>query len=234
MEAFLGKREVKEFYLSRVRAHREADQLIHGIYWQGGKGCAVGCTVHSGDHSAYERELGIPRILAKLEDGIFEALCNSSAMLWPERFLSAIEVGANLSMVWPRFAVWMLADPTWGVIQFARSAQSKKAIQDVADGYQGTIDGNKTPDWRALRDASYDADANAAADAAAYAAYAAAAADASYDAYADYAAAYAANAAASFAAADASYNADAAAYAARTKWRKAQAKQLLELLAAPR
>jgi hypothetical protein len=214
MEAFLGKPDVKEFYIARVRAHREADQLIHGIYWEHGKGCAVGCTVHSGDHSAYERGLGIPRLLARLEDGIFEALPNGDASLWPERFLSAIEVGADLSMVWPRFAVWMLADPTWGVLQFARSARSKKAIQDVAAAYRSVAEGHsEAPDWRALR--------AAAADYAAAAAYAA-------DYAAAYAAAYAADYAADYAAA---YAADYAA-AARDKWRVAQAGQLLELLAA--
>jgi hypothetical protein len=212
MSAFLGKQETKDFYIARVRAHREADQLVKGFYWERGKGCAVGCTVHSGNHAAYETELGIPRILAKLEDGIFEALSNGEAMAWPEKFLSAIPVGADLSLVWPRFAVWMLVDPTWGVLQFAKSERSKKSIQDVADGYYKALVGKPEPDWRTLR---------AAAAAAAYAAAAAA-----YAADAAYAAAYAAAAAAYAADAAAAYAAD----AARSKWRSAQAGELLELL----
>jgi hypothetical protein len=240
MQAFLGKAEIKEKFLARVRAHRAADELIKGTYWENGKGCAVGCTVHSGNHATYETQLGIPRILARLEDGIFEALPNGSAMLWPEQFLSAIEPGADLSMVWPRFAVWMLVDKEWGVLQFAKTDKSKKAIQDVAAAYQSVVDGNKTkPDWATVRSAADAADAaDAAADAAYAAAAYAAAAYADADAAAD-AAAYAAYAAAAYAAAayaDADAAADAAAYAAyaaaarRTEWRYAQAKKLIELL----
>ena len=166
MQAFLGKASVKREYLSRVRKHRKADELIHGTYWEHGKGCAVGCTVHSGNHGDYETQLGIPRILARLEDGIFESLSNGKAQEWPERFLSAIKPGADLSLVWPKFAVWMLIDAKYGVLQFAKTVRTKKAIQDVADAYQGVAD-SKTEkvNWERLRAA-----ANAAADAAAYAA----------------------------------------------------------------
>ena len=171
MQAFLGKASVKRKYLSRVRKHRKADELIHGTYWEKGKGCAVGCTVHSGNHGDYETQLGIPRILARLEDGIFESLSNGKAQEWPERFLSAIKPGADLSLVWPKFAVWMLVDAKCGVLQFARNEITKKAIQDVADAYQGVANGNTdNVDWGKLRAAAYAADA---ADAAAYAADAA-------------------------------------------------------------
>jgi hypothetical protein len=232
MKAFLGDPGIKEKFLSRVRAHREADELIKGSYWEGGKGCAIGCTIHSGKHPDYEWLLGIPQILARLEDEIFESLPNGSAMLWPERFLSAIEPGADLSLVWPRFAVWMLGDEKWGVLQFAKSARSKRSIQSVADAYRSVIDDGDTKkhDWAALRSAAayaaaaYDdyADYADKADyAAAYgAAYAAAYA---YAAYAAYAAAYAAYAADHAGAAD--YG------AAYTKWRSAHAEKLLELLA---
>src|SRR5690242_9395929 len=99
--AYHGDKEIKAKYLARVRAHIAADELIHGRYWENGKGCAVGCTIHSGNHASYETELGIPRILAKLEDGIFEALDNGRSKKWPEEFLSSIKVGADLSLVWP-------------------------------------------------------------------------------------------------------------------------------------
>ena len=101
---------MKETYLNRVRAHRAADQIVKGQYWEGGKGCAVGCTIHGSEHSRYEDELGVPRILARLEDIIFERLPNAVAMEWPARFLEASPVGAELSMVSPRFAVWLLGD----------------------------------------------------------------------------------------------------------------------------
>ncbi len=77
---------VKEKYLARVQAHAAADEIIHGMYWQHGRGCAVGCTVHSGDHSAYERELGIPTVLARLEDGIFEGMPTENRNNGPRNF----------------------------------------------------------------------------------------------------------------------------------------------------
>jgi len=43
MKAFHNKIEIKELYITRVRAHKEADELVKGKYWSDGKGCAVGC-----------------------------------------------------------------------------------------------------------------------------------------------------------------------------------------------
>ena len=203
MKSFHGDPKIKETYLTRIRAHAAADEIIKGKYWENGKGCAVGCTVHSSDHAAYEEELGIPRILARLEDGIFESLPNDLAMTWPVRFLEAVPVGVDLSLVWPKFAVWMLNDSEYGVIRFANSERTIKAIQTVVDLYQKKIDGISVSDeqWKAAASAS--------------AAYAASASAAS--------AAYAAASASAYASAAAS------AYA-RTKLRIAQSEKLLELL----
>lgn len=108
----------KQVYLDRVRAHREHDQLTQGIGWDNGKGCAVGCTLHEYNHKKYPDLLGVPEILARLQDRIFESLSHRDAMLFPEQFLSAIQPGADLSLVWPRLALWMLTDPQNGVIRF--------------------------------------------------------------------------------------------------------------------
>ena len=188
LRAYHGDPTIKATYLARVRAHREADQLIKGIYWQHGKGCAVGCTVHSDNHAAYETELGVPRVLARLEDGLFERLPNGQALAWPAQFLEAIPVGADLSLVWPQFAVWLLVDPTDGVIQFAKTERVRQVIQNVADAYvQVTtwpVEKKQRRKWRALREVAYAADAAAAAYAAYAAAYAAyAAADAAISIY---------------------------------------------------
>jgi hypothetical protein len=134
--AFHGKQSVKDMYVARVKAHKAADEIIHGIYWENGNGCAVGCTVHSDSHQAYEIELGIPRILARLEDGIFESLKNGRAKEWPLQFLEAIPVGADLSNIWPQFAVWLLIDEQWGVLQFAKTDRTKEAIKAIAEFYK--------------------------------------------------------------------------------------------------
>ena len=202
MLAYHNDPAIKAKYLTRVQAHRAADSLIQGTGWEDGKGCAVGCTLEAYDHARYPIELGIPLHLAHLEDRLFELQSREDAMAWPERFLAAIRPGADLSGVWPKFAVWMLVDETHGVIRHAAgSPDAETAIRRVADLWRN---GGTPEEFRQAR--AYAADA-------AYAAYAA-------DAYAAAAAAaYAAAAAAAYAAAAAAA-AYAAAYAAA--WRKAR------------
>ena len=133
---------VKASYQERVRQHQAADQVVQGYgYWKDGQGCAVGCTIHSGELASYETELGIPRAIARLEDGIFENLPVQNARRWPAEFLEAIPVGADLSGVKDQFLHWLLVDPTDGVIRFAQKEQTHRAIQAVADLYDRKIAG---------------------------------------------------------------------------------------------
>jgi hypothetical protein len=230
MLAYHNDPAIKAKYLKRVRAHQKADRLVQGTGAEGAgenfRGCAVGCTLEVYDHSRYPIELGIPQELARLEDRIFEGLPVDAAMKWPAQFLSVITPGADLTMVWPRFSLWLL-----------ETELGKYPTSEPATAlYRRWIAGNKpgVEEWRSAADAAYAADAAAdaayAARAAADPADAAAADDA--DAYAAYAAYAAADAADAYAA-DAA--ADAAAYAARAArkafWNRA-AKQLLKLLRA--
>ena len=150
--AYHGDPEIKDKYLKRVRAHAAADQLVKGQYWQDGKGCAVGCTVHSSSHMAYETELGIPIVLARLEDCIFESLDNAASKEWPERFLAAAKPGADLSLVWPRFALRLLTDPTHGMVVYAKDVpKSIEVIRRVSALFERVISGD-TPsaqEWAA-------------------------------------------------------------------------------------
>lgn len=171
MKAFLGLQSVKDTYLARVREHRAADQLVKGLYWRDGKGCAVGCTIHSDKHSDYERLLGIPEALAMLEDSIFEGLPNELAMTWPDRFLDSIQVGADLTLVASRFLHWLLVDPVDGVVKYA-DVKTKPAIVAVGNLYARRLGGDEptTGEWLAAY-AHASAYAAKAAHAAYYAAY---------------------------------------------------------------
>lgn len=100
--AFHGKTSIRAEYIARVKAHAAADEIIQGKYWENGKGCAVGCTIHGSNHADYEKVLGIPQVLAHLEDRIFEGLQNGESKKFPLQFLSAIKPGADLSMVGPK------------------------------------------------------------------------------------------------------------------------------------
>jgi hypothetical protein len=130
--------EIKARYLARVEGHAAADEIIKGRYWEAGKGCAVGCTVHGASHAEFERDLGIPQMLAWLEDVIFEGLPNRMAKTWPERFLSAIEPGQDLSCVGWQFLHWLLTeaapgDPDHAFIKDAVK-QCAEVLAPLADG----------------------------------------------------------------------------------------------------
>ena len=115
MRAFTDTEQTKDSLLASLAGHREQDRLKKGTYWDNGRGCAVGCTLHDfrpgeeGKHSLYEPLFGIPRDLALLEDGIFENLLDEDSLAWPERFTRAIPVGADLSLVTRRFLHWLLS-----------------------------------------------------------------------------------------------------------------------------
>ena len=200
--------EKKKLIVDEIIRHRLADQIVQGTYgkedngvW---KGCAVGCAIHSlnvklgkdyktSEHSVYETEFGIPLLLANLQDRIFEGLSVAESKVWPENFMSAVPEEADLSLVWPKFAVWLLVDEKDGVLRFATTTKQTAAIEGVAEFYRKVIIGEKVfkDDWA---DASAAASAAYAVAASASVAYAAAAA--ASDAYAAAAsAAYAASAA---------------------------------------
>ena len=104
--AYHGNPALKASVLAEMAEHRAADALVKGVYWENGRGCAVGCLTHDplGGHSQYPRKWGIPEKLAWLEDALFENLPNGLAQVWPERFLVAIEPGADLSGVYAEWA----------------------------------------------------------------------------------------------------------------------------------
>jgi hypothetical protein len=227
MISFHGKPELKDQLLKNLRAHHAADEFYQGHYWDDGKGCAVGCSIvdfggNTGDHEEYERLFGIPRVLARLEDGIFEGLSVDESKWWPIAFIEAIPVGVEMVLVFYRFMEWLLIDPSDGVIKYA-SENSKAPIVAVGEA-MGLVAGGAdrgSIDWpklrRAAADDTYDAAANAAANAAVAAANAANAdADAADDA-----------ADAADAAADAAVAAD-----TREISRKKQAMKLIEIMSA--
>ena len=135
--SFHGDPKVKKKYLSRVKAHAKADEIIKGQYWDDKKGCAVGCTIHSSDHSAYEKELGLPEWLAKLEDVIFEGLPNGEAKKWPSQFLEAIPVGINLDKVKWKFCVFVLKENIERVLGLRDISDDLK--KKVVDSVRGVL-----------------------------------------------------------------------------------------------
>jgi hypothetical protein len=205
MIAFHNDPNIKAKYLHRVEVHAAADEIIHGKYWERGKGCAVGCTIHSGNYSAYETEMGIPIMLASLEDRLFEGMENEKSKKFPARFLSVIQPGADLSRVGWIWLHWLLTEEL-ASRDDPRVAKEIKACADVlipltkgepcdrnaADLARLAVIEARGSVWNsaaACAAAAYAACAACAADASAYAACAAAYAYAACAACAAYASA---------------------------------------------
>ncbi len=139
MKAFHDPRYTQAALLAQIAGHRQADQLIKGQYWENGKGCAIGCSLHSHDPQDGENRYGIPVMLWRLEDMIFEKLPNSDAQLWPERFAGAFVPGRDYSLVGWQFLHWLLTDSSispgiWHPIVRDAVAECASVIGTLARG----------------------------------------------------------------------------------------------------
>ena len=153
--------ELKSALLAEIIKHREQDRVVQGTYGEKGeenfRGCAVGCSIHSlfiitgrhyrpYNHEAYETELGIPRILGELQDVIHEGLSDADFPTWPERFMAAVPIETDLSLVFPKFALWLLSDEVYGVLHKAKTDEEREIISSAIDLCHRTIaDGEAIP-----------------------------------------------------------------------------------------
>ena len=157
MLAYHGDPAIKAKHVARMRAHQEADELVRGTYWKNGKGCAVGCTIHSDNHAAYETKLGMPEWLACLEEKIFEKASMAVSYQFPLDLLSAIPVGfTEWDRLYHEFCVFLLRD----ICDFDRTT-----YPDVASAVDAVIclheRWTETDDqvWSAARSAAWSAGA---------------------------------------------------------------------------
>ena len=132
----------REVMIAEARAHRKAGRLVSGEYWSDGNGCSIGCSIETvnrrmgggmshHDHAGLAAALGIPESLVQLQDAIYEGLPKDLRQDWPERFYTALPEGADLSGVWPLFAVWLLREvvlPVAGV--------NRHVVERVARGIE--------------------------------------------------------------------------------------------------
>lgn len=155
MRAFHGDKAIKQKYVNRVRYHIAADNLIRGQGWTGEKGCAVGCTLETYDHSRYPVELGIPEWLAYLEDKLFENMSEAKSRTWPLLFLKSITPGANLETVRAPFMAYILQS-TLEHFNHEKYPDVLQAVNSVIDLY---IIGGTEEDFREARQQAWDAGA---------------------------------------------------------------------------
>jgi len=189
-----------------VKAHIEADALVRGEYWDGSKGCFIGCLTHSSDPEPAVERFGLPEPLLRIAESIFEALPDEEGQAFFAALPDAVGCdGKDLSKVHWAFLAAEL-----------RLLPQHECINTVIAGMDLLVAGGE---WSI--DAAYDA--YAASDAASAAAYTA---NAAYAAYAAACTARAADAAAdtAYAAARASdYSARSSDYTARAADHSARA-----------
>lgn len=171
---------LKAATIAEMASHREADRLVKGIYWKNGKGCAVGCLLKNDNHAEYERRFGIPQMLARLEDTIFEHLPDTDAMLWPERFLSAPKPGADLSLVGWQFLAFVveetlsrpeaesIREACQPALEIVRAKATGEEVSESAASaaWSAAASAEASAAWSAVRSAAWSAVASAAASAA--------------------------------------------------------------------
>jgi hypothetical protein len=114
MPAFHNDAAIKNTYVARIQSHADADEIIHGKYWENGKGCAIGCLIHGSDHAKLADVLGVPLAICRLVDQLFEGLPNEKSKRFAVEWLSVIPVGVDLSRVQWKFLHWLLTEELAG------------------------------------------------------------------------------------------------------------------------
>ena len=160
-----------EHLAATVAEHIKADAVFQGMYWdeEAQKGCFIGCLVHGNRPEIIEERYGIPMMITRIAEAIFERLPADEAKQFFADFPAAINNdGKDLSRVGWQFLAQTLRDLP------VVAAEVQAVIDPVIAGLDRLAKGEEWP--RAAAAAAAAAAARAAARAAANAATAAGAA----------------------------------------------------------
>ena len=164
MKAFLDSPEIQQKCITRLQEHYDADEIIHGTYWENGKGCAVGCVLHSSNHRQAEDELGIPEWFMHLMDILFEGMPNKHSKEFPLKLFSSIPIGMdNWQHIFHQLCVFMLE-------KICKNIDNKIVVKAICDVI--TLHKTESKDeyaWSAAESAAWSA-AESAAESAAWSA----------------------------------------------------------------
>ena len=172
-----------------VAAHVAADSIVQGIYWdtENNRGCFIGCLAKSNDPAINEATYGLPVMVQRIAENIFEALPADEAKVFFAALPDAVACdGKDLTQIgWQFLATELRSLPT-------QPAEIQAVIDPVIAGMDLLASGQEWSAVDAARVAARAAAAEAAAWAAATAASAARAARAAAARATDRAAAWAA------------------------------------------
>jgi len=173
LQAFHNNRQIQLKFFDRAQEHYNADEIIKGVYWENGKGCMVGCMVHSNNHKDLEIQYGIPEWLGRLIDILFEGMKNVHSK---EFFISFVKTITKYSFlgfenwqhIYHQLCVFMLE-------KICKNTDNKivvKAICDIITLHK--IESKDESAWSAAESAAWSAAWSAAESAAWSAAWSAA------------------------------------------------------------
>ena len=93
-----GNAIMQQFVIDQIAAHEAHDEIMQGRYWANGKGCFIGCIAHDNSAEKVEEMTGMPVMLTRIAEGIFETLPNDIAKGFPGRVTRAIPMGATFRL----------------------------------------------------------------------------------------------------------------------------------------
>lgn len=127
---------------SEVAAHVAADSIVQGIYWDKGSehGCFIGCLAKLGDPSLNEATYGLPVMVQRIAENIFEALPANEAKAFFATLPDAVGCdGKDLTKVgWQFLAAELRCLP-------AQSAELQAVIDPVIAGMDLLAHGKEWP-----------------------------------------------------------------------------------------
>ena len=147
-----------EILRAEVASHIQADALVRGSYWKpsknavGGQGCFISCLTHSSDPTPAFERFGLPVVVLRIAENIYEDLPDDEATAFFAALPDAVgRDGKDLSRVhWGFLAAELRAMP-----QTTDAAQA--VIDPVIDGMDLLFSGQQWTADRAAARAAADA-----------------------------------------------------------------------------
>jgi len=106
MNSFFGSGQFKEAVRARVQRHHDTDTVRQGVYFReddlgpsGGRGCFIGCALHSGKHADFASLLGMSSWFARMGEAFFEHSDAEVARGMPLPVYDAIKPGVDLTPI---------------------------------------------------------------------------------------------------------------------------------------
>lgn len=136
----------------QVAAHVAADQVVQKTYWENNRGCFIGCLSHYHDPQIAERDYGIPIMVLRIAERIFEALPAADAVAFFAALPDAVGCdGKDLSMVgWQFLAAELRSLPS-------QPPEVQAMIDPIVTGMDLLANGQEWPAAEAAADPASNA-----------------------------------------------------------------------------